>query len=147
MGNMIRSHRFRVQLCVLALALLCLGAGGGAYAAEEERPCAAEIAAHCKGVKPGGGRILQCLAEHQKELSDFCRNKLEEARKRLMEAQNACSGDLEKFCRDIQPGGGRILKCLKEHVQELSPACSQELKIAMEKARENPQPVQQEKGK
>ena len=37
----------------------------------------------------------------------------------------ACSGDVAKFCKDVQPGEGRIIKCLKEHEKELSPACRQ----------------------
>jgi hypothetical protein len=27
----------------------------------------------------------------------------------------------------VKPGGGRILKCLKEHESELSPACNEKL--------------------
>ena len=37
----------------------------------------------------------------------------------------ACSGDVAKFCKNVQPGEGRIPKCLKEHEKELSPACKQ----------------------
>ena len=34
-----------------------------------------------------------------------------------------CTADYRRFCTDTAPGGGRILQCLKEHAQELSPAC------------------------
>ena len=34
-----------------------------------------------------------------------------------------CRPDLQKFCADVQPGGGRIVACLKQHEAELSPAC------------------------
>jgi hypothetical protein len=37
--------------------------------------------------------------------------------------QGPCADDAAKFCKDIQPGGGRIARCLKQHGQELSPAC------------------------
>ena len=43
------------------------------------------------------------------------------------QAQGPCANDLQKFCRDVQPGGGRIAKCLKEHQNDLSPACKQQI--------------------
>ena len=145
MGKIIGSRRIRVQIIFLALILLCLSAGGGAYAAEGELPCAEEIAKYCKDVKPGGGRILDCLNEHQKDLSISCSKKLEESKKKLMEAQQACSGDMEKFCKDVQPGQGRILNCLREHSQELSPACSQMIDKTTKRVQEKQQSGQQEK--
>ena len=125
MEKVIVFHCIRVRIFVFAFFLLCAGAVDRVSAADDKLPCAEEIAKHCKEVKPGGGRILNCLDEHQKELSDSCRKKLEESKKKLMEAQQACTGDMEKYCKDVQPGEGRILKCLREHSQELSIACSQ----------------------
>lgn len=37
--------------------------------------------------------------------------------------ENPCKADIEKFCKDVQPGEGRIVKCLKEHEAELSVEC------------------------
>ena len=39
------------------------------------------------------------------------------------QAQNPCVNDAAKFCRDVQPGGGRVGRCLIEHITELSPEC------------------------
>jgi len=139
MEKMIRWHFIRMQIVVLSLVLLSVSGGQRTYAAEEELPCADEIAKYCKEVKPGGGRILNCLNEHQKDLSVSCKKKLEESKKRLMKAQQACTGDMEKFCKDVQPGGGRILKCLREHTQELSSACRQEIEKTKGKVQEKQQ--------
>jgi len=38
-----------------------------------------------------------------------------------------CVEDIAKFCKDVQPGGGRIVRCLKEHESELSPECNERL--------------------
>jgi hypothetical protein len=38
-------------------------------------------------------------------------------------AGEACKADREKFCADVKPGNGAIIKCMKAHESELSPAC------------------------
>jgi hypothetical protein len=34
-----------------------------------------------------------------------------------------CRPEMEKFCNDVAPGEGRVLKCLQQHDAELSQAC------------------------
>jgi Cysteine rich repeat len=34
-----------------------------------------------------------------------------------------CRGDIEKYCRAIQPGGGRIVRCLIANKDNLTPGC------------------------
>src|ERR1700676_3313574 len=36
-----------------------------------------------------------------------------------------CAADAQKLCAGVQPGGGRILACLKEHKDALSDQCKQ----------------------
>src|ERR1700683_4832300 len=36
-----------------------------------------------------------------------------------------CTDDAQKFCANVQPGGGRILQCLKDHKDSLSDKCKQ----------------------
>ena len=35
----------------------------------------------------------------------------------------ACKADLQSLCAGVQPGGGRIRDCMKEHRTQLSTAC------------------------
>ena len=44
-----------------------------------------------------------------------------------------CAADAKKFCGDVQPGGGRIAKCMKSHQAELTPACQAEIKRVEER--------------
>jgi hypothetical protein len=121
---MIRLISVRTQLfaMIIALSIPVLWAGTPGYA-ETSPPCAEEIAKFCKDIQPCKGLLMDCLKQHESELSPTCKAKVEEANRRLEEAQQACSEDIQKFCKDVKPGGGRIAKCLKEHACDLSPAC------------------------
>jgi hypothetical protein len=48
----------------------------------------------------------------------------------------ACKSDVDKLCPGIQPGGGRIIACLKQNQAQVSAAC----KDALAKARERKPP-------
>jgi hypothetical protein len=37
--------------------------------------------------------------------------------------RGACRDDVAKYCKDVQPGEGRMIKCMKEHEKDLSPGC------------------------
>jgi len=48
----------------------------------------------------------------------------------------ACRADAKKVCAGTQPGGGRVLACLKEHEAELSPDCKAALPTLQQCAHE-----------
>lgn len=35
----------------------------------------------------------------------------------------ACVDDIKKLCASVDPGGGRVAGCVKEHLNDLSPPC------------------------
>ena len=39
--------------------------------------------------------------------------------------RKACAEDVKKFCSDVKSGEGRIVRCLKQHAQELTLGCSE----------------------
>jgi hypothetical protein len=110
----------------LLYVVLCFNSH--AYA-QESLICADDIEKYCKEIKPGGGRILNCLKAHETELSVSCRGKISELQGIIKDFEQACSGDIAQFCKEVQPGGGRIIKCLREHDKELSPSCSAKLEM------------------
>jgi hypothetical protein len=36
---------------------------------------------------------------------------------------NPCKADVARLCPNVEPGGGRIIRCLKDHEADLSDAC------------------------
>lgn len=114
---------------------------GGRRRAPRQSVCAAEIAKFCSGVERGQGRYRECLTKHLDELSPACKEHVQSggadggarggaagsrgmARSRW---QGACAAELEKFCKDVQPGRGRIQQCLTGHEAELGEACKDAL--------------------
>ena len=76
-----------------------------------ERACDGDVARLCPRVKPGSGRMHDCLRKHLDELSEACRQQ-EEAldvvqsrdvrlRPRL---RKACSEEMVAFCQAVAPG-------------------------------------------
>src|SRR5580658_763672 len=47
-------------------------------------------------------------------------------------ARTACASDLQQFCAGVQSGGGRLLACLKEHRDQVSPGCKQAVWAALQ---------------
>jgi Cysteine rich repeat len=43
------------------------------------------------------------------------------------QAMKYCKADFERLCPGVQPGGGRIIACLKEHKEEVSIGCGKAL--------------------
>jgi hypothetical protein len=50
--------------------------------------------------------------------------------------EGPCAEDAKKFCAGMQPGGGRIARCMKQHESELSPACQAQIKAAEQRLKE-----------
>lgn len=89
--------------------------------------CQEDVKKFCADIKPGEGRIHQCLSQHEAKLSAACRDARGQVKARLERFEKACGGDIQKHCSDIKPGSGRVVKCLKAKEAELSPSCKAEL--------------------
>lgn len=114
-------------LILLSLALFSLPAFAEGDGDHEKGPCREDVKKLCAGIEPGGGAILKCMKEHEGQVSAGCKAHLEQKKGELKEkfgqAREACKEDKEKFCKDVKPGGGAIIKCMKSHEAELSAGC------------------------
>jgi len=95
----------------------------------DEYPCMDELERFCKGVKSGEGRLIECLEGHKSELSPVCSGKVDQFRSRVEESKKICAADIGKFCPDVQLGQGRLLRCLKDKLTDLSPPCRGQLQL------------------
>ena len=114
---------------VLVVSLACfvmLVMASGAFA-QEEKPCAGDIAKFCGDAKRGQGRITKCLEEHETQLSSECKTYLAEVKKLVNTTYHFCEDDLMTFCRWVQSGEGRLLNCLKENKSQLSDECKENM--------------------
>lgn len=44
-----------------------------------------------------------------------------------MAKNSPCKEDKTKFCKDVKAAGGKVKACLREHLDEVSPACKESL--------------------
>lgn len=116
-------------LLIAACVTLIAGIGqasaqpAGRSAKGGDRVCAEDAKKFCSKVRPGGGRVYQCMTSHENELAPACRERLTAAKARYDEFANACKSDAEKYCKGIRAGAGRILSCLKGRESDLTAEC------------------------
>ncbi len=106
--------------------------------AADQNPCASEMAAFCKDVKPGTPAMIECLEKHESMLSDACRAYEEKMGGRRTESREdvrqermlrqACAAEIDKFCRNAGFGPGGMAACLNDHMNELSTPCGNSVK-------------------
>lgn len=66
---------------IVFTACLSIGSAALAQTAEERAECKADVERLCKGIEPGGGRIVECLAKQKDKISVGCAKALEAYKK------------------------------------------------------------------
>jgi hypothetical protein len=109
--------------------------------------CRSDYIEHCSSVPTGGTAALNCLRQNEAQLGQACRQAVAAigiggagaaaaphpapaagggtmAHGDAMEIfREDCGPDVRRLCRGMFPGGGRIIGCLVENREQLSPAC------------------------
>ena len=94
--------------------------------------CETELKTYCSQVIPGQSRLLACLYANGEKLSAQCETALYQAASALDRAigtvaylADQCRTDIDSQCASVSPGQGRIVQCLADHKDVLSPSCTQ----------------------
>jgi hypothetical protein len=126
-----------VWMVVIGMVLVFSGAASAQQALIDSvvKGCDKELKTYCKDVTPGEGRGLACLYAFSDKLSAQCEYALYDAAAQLERAVaalsytvNECREDLTKFCSDIKPGEGRLLKCIEKNDAKVTTRCKQAMK-------------------
>jgi len=81
--------------------------------------CRQDVDHYCASVKPGDGKVHQCLVDHQDSLTVACR--AETNHLSITAASNvelspslgkACASERQAHCKGVTPGKARVFNCL-----------------------------------
>ena len=96
-------------------ALAPASASPGAAPPASPNAAAAASSATAAAAAPAAGAAPAAAPQAAQPLSP---------REEAMAVRSKCSGDFQKLCSGVQPGGGHAAACLRAHASELTPACS-----------------------
>ena len=73
-----------LRTIVAANVLLCISQAASTQelTAEQRNACMGDYEKYCKGVTPGGGRIIACLAKESDKITPACKKVLAAAEKK-----------------------------------------------------------------
>lgn len=104
-------------------------------------PCGDDLKKFCANVTPGGGAVFECMKKNEAQLSATCKEHMTKMSERIgpmkeafQVVKDACSADVEKFCKEAPAGHGGKIRCL--HANQDKPDFSEKCKEAMSKMKE-----------
>jgi hypothetical protein len=105
----------------------------------QDIPCTDEIQTYCTDVKPGGGRILQCLKTNEAKLSPACTRRVNELQGAVSGPLGACRDDWAALCYHPRASTDRqsMLQCLQANRANVSAGCKKALQ-SMSGTRQQP---------
>nr|SVE75746.1 EOG090X05VD [Daphnia hispanica] len=86
------------------------------------KPCASDERRFCAQIKPGQGRVLECLKSHRKQLDDICHAAIFQVEKEEMDDSSVdfqfiqqCKDPIRRLC---QNDASNALECLKGYLED-----------------------------
>ena len=108
---------------------------GSITVSAEVKGCDEDAKKFCPGLEPGSQKAFMCMMAYEDKLSEACKLGFAEAAMSVKMGLAAidysvksCEKDADKFCLDVQPGEGKIVKCLRKHEAKVSQSCVTALK-------------------
>jgi OmpA-OmpF porin, OOP family len=92
--------------------------------------CSKEVNTLCAQVPMGGGRVMNCLSDHEGQLSSACKQAINEGKSAIEAALGDanffganCADDMQRLCPGVAAGGGRLLACLMDNINNTELRC------------------------
>ena len=130
----------RLPALILVPCLIAVVPLSSAADEKPRGPCRADVEKLCQGVERERGAIARCLKQNESALSTECKDamakSMEKAREKAKALAKVCKEDAEQYCKDVNPGRGRIVRCLQQNADKLSEACRAELPKRKQKREE-----------
>ena len=93
----------------------------GQVQAELAQACKAPAEKLCPGTS--GGATLDCMRWRYADLPQACQDALWASQEKYDQFKSICAGDLDRWCKTVAPGEGRLIACLRANTAQLSPVC------------------------
>jgi hypothetical protein len=88
--------------------------------------CGRDAQRLCSEVRPGRGRIVQCLGRQQDDLSDACQAEVERVQsavQTITTLETTCREEVKQLCAGVPPEAGPLVECLRARRENLSQDC------------------------
>jgi OOP family OmpA-OmpF porin len=92
--------------------------------------CSKEVNTLCADVPMGGGRVMNCLFDHENQLSAGCKQAIDKGESTIEAALGDanffganCAADMQRLCPGVVAGDGRLLACLMDNINNTELRC------------------------
>jgi hypothetical protein len=88
--------------------------------------CAEDAKKYCPGKFPGEDEFASCMKSNESKLSKACIDEYHADKAKIAahkKEMQPCIADAKKLCPGMGPYDDKLMRCMMEHMDQLSPAC------------------------